>query len=142
MKFTVGLIALTATVQSVLAQTACSDQAVFDLCKQNQEQYIATCGPTSYQCLCQWNKAKLSCYNSCPNDPTKGTQENVVASYCNIPGANITTSWTGSIYTPTPTATPSNSTTSPTQTGTSNGNKVDIKSGLMILGAAAVYYLI
>ncbi|CAO3610226.1 unnamed protein product [Cunninghamella blakesleeana] len=144
MKFTtVGLIALAATAQSVLGQTACSDQAVFDLCLQNQDNYLKTCGPTDYQCLCQWNKAKLTCYTSCPNDPTKGSQDNVVASYCNIPGANVTSTWTGSITTPTASSSVSASgSASPTQNKTSNGNKVEAMTGLMALGAAAIYYMI
>ncbi|ORZ09539.1 hypothetical protein BCR42DRAFT_423614 [Absidia repens] len=93
MKFTIAsasIVALTAYIQATAAQTVCTDQAVFDLCKQNQEKYLATCEPTNYQCLCQWNKAKLSCWNSCPNDVEKGTQENIVAADCSVPGANVT----------------------------------------------------
>ncbi|SAL98148.1 hypothetical protein [Absidia glauca] len=65
----VCFLALTASyLQSVNGQSACADQAVFDLCRQNQDKYLSTCAVT-------------------------GTQENIVAADCSVPGANVTTSW-------------------------------------------------
>ncbi|CAO3593257.1 unnamed protein product [Absidia cylindrospora] len=118
MKFTitsVSFVALTAYIHSVAGQSACADQAVFDLCKQNQDKYLATCAPTNYQCLCQWNKAKLSCWDSCPNDVEKGSQENIASADCSVPGANVTTSWSN-------TALPTSTSASSSMPSSSNGN--------------------
>ncbi|KAI8064686.1 hypothetical protein BC940DRAFT_305095 [Gongronella butleri] len=119
---------IAASTTTVLAQTTtCADQSVFNLCLQNQDTYLKTCATDNYQCLCHWNQAKLSCYTSCPNDPTYGTQVNVVASYCSIPGANVTSTWTGSTATATATASASanasaSSSSKPSSAGTQSKN--------------------
>ncbi|KAI8342404.1 hypothetical protein BC941DRAFT_412643 [Chlamydoabsidia padenii] len=140
-----SVIAFSAYIQSVAAQAVCSDQAVFDLCKKNQDQYLATCGPTDYRCLCQWNKAKLSCYNSCPNDVEKGTQENIVAADCSVPGANVTSTWSNTALPTSSSAsiavTPSasnNASASTTSNPSSAGNDLSSKLVGSMIGSAAL----
>ncbi|KAI8092636.1 uncharacterized protein BX664DRAFT_91463 [Halteromyces radiatus] len=143
MKFTltsVSLLAFTASIQSVVGQSACPDQAVFDLCKQNQDKYLATCAPTNYQCLCQWNKAKLSCWSSCPNDVERGTQENIVAADCSVPGANVTTSWSNTVV---PTSASASATLSPsasasTSSKSNSANNHQIKFEWMMASTVLV----
>ncbi|SAM02727.1 hypothetical protein [Absidia glauca] len=136
MKFTLataGVVAFSAYIQSAAAQAACADQAVFDLCKQNQDKYIATCGPT----------AKLSCYASCPNDVEKGTQENIVSADCSVPGANVTSTWSNTAL-PTSTsasAVPSasaNASTSAAPKPSSAGNDLSSKMVGSMIGSAAL----
>ncbi|KAI8141013.1 hypothetical protein BJV82DRAFT_620477 [Fennellomyces sp. T-0311] len=98
MKFTTtgfvstAAVALVALSQSASAQTAgtCPDQTVFDQCKRNEDNYIATCAQGDYACLCKWQTEKVSCWNNCPNDTGRGTEEALRITYCSQPGANVT----------------------------------------------------
>ncbi|KAI9313594.1 hypothetical protein BX666DRAFT_1978078 [Dichotomocladium elegans] len=88
---TVAAAALTLG-QIVSAQTptsSCADQPVFDQCKANQDTYLKTCSQQDYACLCRWQTVKVSCWNSCPNDPERSTQESLAIVYCSQPGANV-----------------------------------------------------
>ncbi|KAG0732514.1 hypothetical protein G6F57_020158 [Rhizopus arrhizus] len=69
--------------------SACAVQSVFDLCIQNQDDYIKRCGNQDFACLCSTNKQKLSCWNNCPNDTGLLSQQGVVENYCSMPGANV-----------------------------------------------------
>ncbi|CDS12801.1 hypothetical protein LRAMOSA04985 [Lichtheimia ramosa] len=96
------------------AQNAnCPAQTVFNQCKQNEDNYLRTCKQdgkgmsfdvythgtddessnpnTEYACLCKWQKAKVSCWDTCPEDSEKETQKTLMMTYCSQPGANVTT---------------------------------------------------
>ncbi|ORX58165.1 hypothetical protein DM01DRAFT_1219995 [Hesseltinella vesiculosa] len=126
MKLAIAIAGVLATAKVYAQATACPDAAVFKQCLQNQDVYLNTC---DYRCLCQWSKAKLSCYSSCPNDPDYGTQQNIVASYCSVPGANVTSTWTGSVA---PTASPSSSANASATAGSKPSN--DATQQTMALG--------
>ncbi|KAJ8656608.1 hypothetical protein O0I10_007685 [Lichtheimia ornata] len=83
---------LVATNQIVYAQNAnCPAQTVFNQCKQNEDNYLRTCKQDEYACLCKWQKAKVSCWDTCPEDSEKETQKTLMMTYCSQPGANVTT---------------------------------------------------
>ncbi|KAI8890832.1 hypothetical protein K501DRAFT_265821 [Backusella circina FSU 941] len=75
--------------------SSCSVKTTFDLCLQNEDNYIKLCPENDYACLCRWHREKLSCWNNCPKDEGLAQQEGVVSSYCSMPGANVSiTPWT------------------------------------------------
>ncbi|KAG1048289.1 hypothetical protein G6F43_009307 [Rhizopus delemar] len=120
----------TASVAPTRTSTsACAVQSVFDLCIQNQDDYIKRCGIQDFACLCSTNKQKLSCWNNCPNDTGLLSQQGVVENYCSMPGANVSvTPWSSSAL-PTSTATNivannssnASSTTAPSTTHATSG---------------------
>ncbi|CDH60085.1 predicted protein [Lichtheimia corymbifera JMRC:FSU:9682] len=102
---------LVATSQIVHAQNVnCPAQTVFNQCKQNEDNYLRTCKQdgkgiivnvgaydtndassskfTEYACLCKWQKAKVSCWDTCPEDSEKEAQKTLMMTYCSQPGAN------------------------------------------------------
>jgi len=91
------------------AQKKCPAQNILDECMKNAQAVVDGCDQTDYQCLCQTNKAKLECYINCPQDPTKGTQESLVSSWCVSAGGD-----TSSSVVPSPTST---ETTAPSGSG-------------------------
>ncbi|KAG1136463.1 hypothetical protein G6F38_012033 [Rhizopus arrhizus] len=111
------------------SNSACAVQSVFDLCIQNQDDYIKRCGNQDFACLCSTNKQKLSCWNNCPNDTGLLSQQGAVENYCSMPGANVSvTPWSSSAL-PTSTATnivannssSASSTTAPSTTHATSG---------------------
>ncbi|KAI8369067.1 hypothetical protein BD560DRAFT_397896 [Blakeslea trispora] len=130
--------------------SSCALQATLDLCLQNEDNYIKTCGQTDYACLCRWSKEKLSCYSSCPNDVNAATQKTLVDSYCSVPGANVSVApWTSSGV-PTSTAIAAN-TASVSSVASSTPSNTNSKSAaatlaigqgaLAVAGAVAAYML-
>jgi cobalamin biosynthesis Mg chelatase CobN len=96
------------------AQQKCTAQNILNECLKNAKAVVDACGQTDYKCLCQTNKAMLECYINCPQDPTKGTQESLVSSWCVSAGGDATSSIT---------STPASSETSaPSSSGTSSGS--------------------
>lgn len=37
----------------------------------------------------QWQTAKVSCWDNCPNDSELHTQQGLMTTYCSQPGANV-----------------------------------------------------
>ncbi|KAI8083309.1 uncharacterized protein B0P05DRAFT_536870 [Gilbertella persicaria] len=94
----------TSDVPTATSTSSCALQSTLDLCLQNEDNYIKTCQAQDFACLCRWNKEKLSCYSSCPNDLGAGAQKALVENYCSMPGANVSVApWTSSVA-PTSTA--------------------------------------
>ncbi|KAI7884941.1 hypothetical protein K492DRAFT_191469 [Lichtheimia hyalospora FSU 10163] len=84
-----GLLA--AVNQITYAQNSnCPAQTVFNQCKQNEDNYLRTCKQDEYDCLCKWQKAKVSCWDTCPEDSEKESQKKLMMTYCSQPGANVT----------------------------------------------------
>ncbi|KAG1640988.1 hypothetical protein G6F44_006285 [Rhizopus delemar] len=146
-------VASTATATTTPTRSSTSDcavKSVFDLCLQNEDDYIKRCQDHDYACLCTTNRQKLSCWNNCPNDTGLATQEGVVQTICSMPGANVSvTPWSSSIL-PTSTnivasssAIASASTASATPTKAASGSSaVDIeKTAITLIGAAVIYML-
>ncbi|CAO3681004.1 unnamed protein product [Umbelopsis ramanniana] len=67
------------------ASSTCLDAAVFNLCIKTQQSNLNSCGPVDYNCLCQWQKAILTCYNVCTDTASANQaaiQQGVVTSIC------------------------------------------------------------
>ncbi|KAI8353635.1 hypothetical protein EDC96DRAFT_517113 [Choanephora cucurbitarum] len=156
--FIVAFVA-TANAQSVSSSSApavatstssCALQATLDLCLQNEDNYIKTCGQQDFACLCRWSKEKLSCYSSCPNDVGVGSQKAIVDSYCSVPGANVSVApWTSS-GAPTSTVIAANTasvssvaSSTPSATGAKSAAATLAigQSALVVAGAIAAYML-
>ncbi|KAI9272996.1 hypothetical protein BDA99DRAFT_281032 [Phascolomyces articulosus] len=96
MKFTVStavsalVVAMVTFTQVTEAQSTCPAQTVFDQCKQNEDNYLNTCKQLDYACLCKWQTAKVSCWDTCPDDIERSTQAALMTTYCSQPGANVT----------------------------------------------------
>ncbi|KAI9322242.1 hypothetical protein BX666DRAFT_1893012 [Dichotomocladium elegans] len=84
--------ASTAMQPTSTTTASCAAQTVFDQCKQNEDNYLHTCKQEDYACLCRWQTAKVSCWDTCPEDTEKEAQKSLMTSYCSHPGANVTVS--------------------------------------------------
>ncbi|KAI7861393.1 hypothetical protein BDF14DRAFT_1881840 [Spinellus fusiger] len=136
--------------QYVLAQnvTECAVAGIFNQCLQNEDTYIKTCITTDYACLCRWHTVKLSCWNNCPNDVGRATQQSITTSACAMPGANASSIWSSwtpptSAVTIIPISTHSASATASAtpSIAKSPANTLQVNSGLLIMGAMAAYIL-
>ncbi|KAI8642811.1 hypothetical protein BD408DRAFT_443187 [Parasitella parasitica] len=130
--------------------SACAVQSTFELCLQNEDNYIKTCQEQDFACLCRWNKEKLTCWNNCPNDEGFARQEGVVSNFCSMPGANVSIApWTSTIAsTSTPILPTSVVATSATAVPTTPTNKPSSASiltmsqgALTLAGVVAAYML-
>ncbi|RUS26332.1 hypothetical protein BC938DRAFT_470905, partial [Jimgerdemannia flammicorona] len=64
----VACVAMLALARST--EAVCAAQTVFDACMQLEKNNLATCGSVDWNCQCQWEKAILTCYDDCKDDPT------------------------------------------------------------------------
>ncbi|ORZ02422.1 hypothetical protein BCR43DRAFT_509600 [Syncephalastrum racemosum] len=71
---------------STPSASSCSVPKVFAQCLTNQDNYIRGCTGQDYTCLCKWNTVKLSCWDSCPNEPGRQAQNGIKETYCTISG--------------------------------------------------------
>ncbi|KAI7903489.1 uncharacterized protein BX663DRAFT_506644 [Cokeromyces recurvatus] len=145
-------ILTTSTIAAAAVPTGnvCAVQSTFELCLQNEDNYIKTCQDQDFACLCRWNKEKLTCWNNCPNADGYGAQQALVQNYCSMPGANVSiTPWTSSVAaTSTPIVQSSAVSTSTTSANSTPTNKTSSASILMlsqgalaIVGVVATYML-
>ncbi|KAI8148946.1 hypothetical protein BJV82DRAFT_708803 [Fennellomyces sp. T-0311] len=74
------------------APAGCTAATVFNQCLTDQDIYLKTCKDQEFSCLCKWNQAKLSCWDNCPSDPSRATQQGLVQNYCAIASANAPSS--------------------------------------------------
>ncbi|KAG2201379.1 hypothetical protein INT46_010184 [Mucor plumbeus] len=130
--------------------SACAVQSTFELCLQNEDNYIKTCLEQDFACLCRWNKEKLTCWNNCPNDEGLARQEGVVSNFCSMPGANVSIApWTSTIAstsTPVlPTSVVATSVSAVPTTPTNQPSSASIlaisQGALTLVGVAAAYML-
>ncbi|KAL0095845.1 hypothetical protein J3Q64DRAFT_1708927 [Phycomyces blakesleeanus] len=155
MKFTATLtttiVAALALGQTVSAQnvTECAVAGIFNQCLQNEDTYIKTCIVTDYACLCRWHTVKLSCWNNCPNEPGRATQQSLTTSHCAMPGANATSIWSSwtpptSAVTiiPSTTASPSASASATPTVAKSAASTLTVQQGLFAIGALAAYMVL
>ncbi|KAI7861644.1 hypothetical protein BDF14DRAFT_1746719 [Spinellus fusiger] len=86
MKLVFSLLFSTLLLKAALAQTdaGCAASVIFNQCLQNQDIYIKTCSGQDYACLCKWHTTKLSCWDNCANDVTRGSQEGLKITFCSI----------------------------------------------------------
>ena len=154
MKFTfVSLVFSIVFFQLVSAQVpACAAQEVLNTCISNEDTYLKTCVDQDYACLCKWHKAKLSCYDNCPNDLGMAMVKGQKDTFCSIAQTyNTTTSSSSMAASMTASTTISSnsasvalpSSSSPTiASSSSTSNRHYIGQGLMFVAGVITYFLI
>ncbi|KAI9480928.1 MAG: hypothetical protein EXX96DRAFT_564739 [Benjaminiella poitrasii] len=101
--------------QLIAAQTVgCAAQNVLDTCLSNEDNYLKTCIDRDYSCLCKWHTAKLSCYDNCPQNLGRASQQGLKDTFCSIAQtySNATSSSIAPVSVPSATAKPSNTVSS------------------------------
>ncbi|KAI7847750.1 hypothetical protein BDC45DRAFT_525237 [Circinella umbellata] len=131
--FVVAMVALTQTIEA--QQSSCLAQTVFDLCKANEDNYLSTCKQTDYACLCKWQTAKVSCWDTCPDDVQRGTEAALMTTYCSQPGANVT------VVPPSSSVLPSSSQTSISQSSNTASPSTGGNSAASSLGEDNIFYI-
>ncbi|KAI9484176.1 MAG: hypothetical protein EXX96DRAFT_607068 [Benjaminiella poitrasii] len=130
--------------------STCAVQSTFELCLQNEDNYIKTCQDQDFACLCRWHKEKLTCWNNCPNAVGYSAQQTLVQNYCSMPGANVSiTPWTSTVAATSTPIVPSNivstSASIVNSTPTNKPSSASIltmsQGALAVIGFAAAYML-
>ncbi|KAL9545846.1 hypothetical protein MBANPS3_006957 [Mucor bainieri] len=154
MKLTfVALVSTVTLSQLVLAQTVpCAAQEVLNTCLSNEDNYLKTCQGQDYACLCKWHKAKLSCYDNCPNDLGMALVKGSKDTFCSIAQTYNTTASSSAVASSVAPATsisgssasvalPSSS-SSTTASSSSTSNHHYIGQGLIFVAGVTAYFLI
>ncbi|OAQ61949.1 hypothetical protein VFPPC_14213 [Pochonia chlamydosporia 170] len=92
-------------------------------CLQTENDKLAACSATDYQCLCYAAQAIATCYNNCPNDIRAPSATQAMNAHCR----------NASLYATTSTA---SSTATPTASTTEAPNSTDVPSGSLSFSAA------
>lgn len=133
MRFTT-ILSVAAFAGAALAQNqsgqpgaGCAGQNVLVACLSTQGSRIAQCKTLDYACMCQVQADVLQCYDQCPNDINRSTEQSKLTAYC------VAASATASVATPTAASTfsveTSGSTASPTETGDDDATPTDTSDG-------------
>ncbi|KAK6351747.1 hypothetical protein TWF718_004893 [Orbilia javanica] len=133
MRFTT-ILSVAAFAGAALAQntsgqpgSGCPAQNVLTTCLSTQSSRMALCKVLDYACMCQVQGDVLQCYNQCPNDINRSTEESKLTAYC------VAASATASVATPTAASTfvveTTASTGSPTQSGDDDATPTDTSDG-------------
>ncbi|KAG2220971.1 hypothetical protein INT45_006504 [Circinella minor] len=88
-----------------------------------------------YACLCKWQTAKVSCWDTCPDDVQRGTEAALMTTYCSQPGANVTVVPSSS------SVLPSSSQASISQASNTASPSNDDKSAASSLGENNIFYI-
>jgi len=80
--FAAGALAASSATAATSTGTGCAAQVNFDACLQSTTQQVTNCPATDYACMCQAQKAVITCYNLCPNNPQVGTAQGSESSWC------------------------------------------------------------
>ncbi|KAF3936447.1 hypothetical protein ABW19_dt0206106 [Dactylella cylindrospora] len=94
------------------AGKGCAAQNVLLACLGTQEGRIALCKTLDYACMCQVQADVLQCYDQCPNDILRSTEESKLTAYCVAASATLSTA----VATPTATESTTESTAAASQT--------------------------
>ncbi|GAA5803812.1 hypothetical protein EDC94DRAFT_691943 [Helicostylum pulchrum] len=85
MKFVFALASVFVLSQLVSGQSpACTAQEVLTTCLSTEDIYLKTCTDQDYACLCKWHTAKLSCFDSCPQDVGRPFVQGSKDTFCSI----------------------------------------------------------
>ncbi|KAK6336006.1 hypothetical protein TWF730_003380 [Orbilia blumenaviensis] len=120
MRFTT-ILSVAAFAGAALAQNqqgqpgaGCAAQNVLTACLSTQGSRISQCKTLDYGCMCTVQADVLQCYDQCPNDVNRSTEQSKLTAYC------VAASAAAPVSTPTPASTFSVETTgsapAPTQT--------------------------
>ncbi|KAL1917375.1 uncharacterized protein VTP21DRAFT_5031 [Calcarisporiella thermophila] len=139
------MLALTALYAASLVscQAACPAKVNFDSCITRARQIFESCGLQDFPCRCQRQKELAQCYNLCPNDPGKGSEEGQVTIWCSyekqsasaaVPSASAGVSSVSGSVVPTG-ALPSGS-VKPSISGSGAASSQTVKSGAERIGVS------
>ncbi|KAK6535165.1 hypothetical protein TWF694_001638 [Orbilia ellipsospora] len=71
--------------------TGCPAQNVLVACLASQNSRLAACAQLDYACMCQVQADVLQCYNQCPNDVNRSTEQSKLTAWCVAASATMTT---------------------------------------------------
>ncbi|KAF3905857.1 hypothetical protein AA313_de0207993 [Arthrobotrys entomopaga] len=112
----------TASTTSGGPGTGCPGQNVLVACLATQNSRLATCAALDYACMCQMQADVLQCYDQCPNDINRSTEQSKLTAWCVAASATMTTPASTFSVVSTPSAsnapTPTGSSSSPTDEAT------------------------
>ncbi|EPS37144.1 hypothetical protein H072_9229 [Dactylellina haptotyla CBS 200.50] len=103
----------------------CAAQSVLVTCLGTQAARIASCKTLDYACMCQTQADVLQCYDQCPNDVNRSTEQSKLTAYCVAASATAsvaapaTTSAAYTVQSSAPAATQSEDGSSPAPTDAS-----------------------
>jgi len=82
MRFSVVTLIVAAS-SFAAAQSTCTAKVILERCLEDTKPQVAICISNDYACLCERQKAVLTCYNNCPNDQGIHAQTATVTALCN-----------------------------------------------------------
>ncbi|KAF3924197.1 hypothetical protein ABW21_db0201551 [Orbilia brochopaga] len=84
----------------ITGTSSCPAQNILVTCLGTQADRMKTCAPLDYGCQCQIQGDVLGCYNQCPSDANRSSEDAKLTAYCVAASATIVKTTT-----PTPTGT-------------------------------------
>ncbi|KAK6499236.1 hypothetical protein TWF506_003863 [Arthrobotrys conoides] len=113
--------------QSGQPGAGCAGQNVLIACLGSQAGRIAQCKTLDYACMCQIQADVLQCYDQCPNDINRSTEQSKLTAYCvaasaAAPAPTQTSASTFVVQT-------TGSSASPTETGDEDATPTDTSDG-------------
>ncbi|KAK7732803.1 hypothetical protein SLS57_000746 [Botryosphaeria dothidea] len=113
----------TSSASSSTSTSSCQAANIVTACVDGYKSRTEGCGGNDWDCLCSVYTDLLTCYNNCPNDPTRSSVQNQVTQFCNAANANKSTSSSSSgSATVTATSASSAATATASASGTSASN--------------------
>ncbi|KAL1624458.1 hypothetical protein SLS54_003799 [Diplodia seriata] len=70
----------------------CDASNIVDACVAGIKPRTEACGGNDWSCLCSAYTDLATCYNNCPNDPTRSSVQNQVTQFCAAAKANSSSS--------------------------------------------------
>jgi len=84
MRFSVvALIVAAGSLVAAQTSDSCTAKAILLRCLEDTKPQVTTCVSNDYACLCNRQKAVLTCFNNCPNDQGIHAQQATVTALCN-----------------------------------------------------------
>ena len=122
-----GLAAAQSTTSSAATTSASADSqsgcgtaidAIITNCLASTGTRVSDCSDNDWKCLCDNQRAVLTCYDNCPSDPNRFGAEQTSVSWCNAAKAYSSSSSSSNATVSTTTSSGSSSTGSSTATAT------------------------
>ncbi|EKG21565.1 hypothetical protein MPH_01073 [Macrophomina phaseolina MS6] len=129
---TVGFTAAqssTSSAASSSSTSSCQAANIVEACVASIKPRTEACGGVDWDCQCTAYTDLLTCYNNCPNDPTRSSVQNQVTQFCNAANANKSTSSSSSASATASGTSTSAATASASASGTATSSNFDSFSG-------------
>ncbi|KAK6510014.1 hypothetical protein TWF481_004727 [Arthrobotrys musiformis] len=137
MRFTT-ILSVAAFAGAALAQNGqpgdgCAAGNVLTACLSTQGARIAQCKTLDYGCMCEVQSYVLQCYDQCPNDVNRSTEQSKLTAYCVAASATVsvaapTSASTFVVQTSGSTASPTSSDDDATPTDSADGTSTETES--------------